>query len=402
MTEVFMAENVLHSNVPIGFGNQIFLERPHVFHLLEEAAEKPVVYVTAGAGYGKTQAVYSFIQNINVQTAWIQLSELDNISGHFWENFIDAIKVMDPQSAKKLEKIGFPDTERLFDHYLKIPEEGIIPNERFIFVYDDAHLLKDKSVLRFMERSFGSPFPTITSIVLSRNELPLNFSKNESRGQLARITEDELRFSREELEEYLKLQRLKPSPETISNIYRDTEGWAFAIHLAGLSLKKASGSDYVPSAMKFNIFKLIESEIISGMSTEFKNFLVRLSLIEHFSPELLRDISGSPCLIEEMENVGSFIRFDAYHNAYRIHRLLLDYLSEFQHELAWKEKQEIYAKAAKWCAENNQKLDALLYYEKCGDYERLFSVCYTMHQTLPHRTAQLLLEIFDRAPDEIF
>jgi LuxR family maltose regulon positive regulatory protein len=397
-----MEEQVIHSNVPIVFGNQVFLERPHIVRLLEDAVEKPVVCVTAGAGYGKTQSVYSFIRNANVQTAWIQFSERDNICDHFWENFIAAVKVMSPETAKQLENMEFPDTERRFNQYLMVPQKDVIPNKKFIFVYDDTHLLKEASVLRFIERSITSPFPTITSILISRNELPLNLMKFESKGQLARITEEELRFSKEELEEYLTLQQLKPSPETVSDIYRDTEGWAFAIHLAGLSLKNTSGSGYVSSAMKSNIFKLIESEIISGMHEKFRKFLIRLSLIDHFTPELLGEISGNPELSGEMENVGSFIRFDIYSNAYRIHHLLLDYLSGLQVELTEAEKREVYAKAAKWCAENNQKTDALGYYEKSGDYDRVITVCYTMPLTLPRYSAQLLLDIFDRAPKELF
>jgi LuxR family maltose regulon positive regulatory protein len=397
-----MADQVFDSNVPVIFENQIFLERPQIFRLLEKAVEKPVVCVTAGAGYGKTHAVYSFIRDTNVRTAWIQFSERDNISEHFWENFISALRAAGPGTAAKLEKIGFPDTEQRFDQYMNIPREDVIPNEKFIFVYDDAHLIKDQSVLRFLERSVTSPFPTITSILISRNELPINLIKFESKGRLARITEEELRFSKEELEEYLDLLRLRPSPETVSDIYRDTEGWVFAIYLAGLSLKNSPGSGYVSSAMKSNIFKLIESEVIAGMTEEFRKFLICLSLIDHFSPELLADIAGKPELTGKMETVGSFIRFDIYRNAYRIHHLLLDYLSRLQQELTEAEKREVYIKAAKWCAENNQKMDALLYFEKSGDYNGVFRVCYTMPLTLPKNTARILLGIFDRAPKELF
>jgi LuxR family maltose regulon positive regulatory protein len=402
---IFMAEQVFHSNVPVAFKNQLLIDRPQLTRLLEEASEKPVVCVSAGAGYGKTQAVYSFIRKTQVRTAWLQLSERDNISDHFWENFIAALRTMSPETAAKLARIGFPETERGFDRYLSIPQEDVIPNEKFIFVYDDAHLLKDKAVLRFIERSVITPFPTVSSIFISRSEIPINLMRFESKGRLARIGEEELRFSRKELEEYLALRGLRPSPETVSAIYRDTEGWAFAIYLAGLSLEKAPGGAYVSSAMKSNIFKFIESEIISNVSGEFRKFLISLSLItDHLSPDLLAGIPGSGGgeAAGELAKAHSFIRFDIYRNVYHIHHLLLDYLSRFQKELSEEEKRAVYVRAAEWCAENDQKIDALSYYEKCGDYGGIMKICFNMPLTLPKRTGLFLLGIFDRASRKLF
>jgi LuxR family maltose regulon positive regulatory protein len=164
--------------------------------------------------------------------------------------------------------------------------------------------------------------------------------------------------------------------------------------------------------MRANIFRQIESEIISPLSAPRRKFLIKLSLVEHLAPDLTREIaaaSASPTgrpsgdkLIEEMEQIISFVRFDSFQNAYRIHHLLLDYLSEKQQELSEAEKREVYQKAAAWCAANNQKTDALNYYEKAGDYERLIGVVETMTPMLPNRTARMLLEIMERAPSEIY
>jgi LuxR family maltose regulon positive regulatory protein len=384
----------------------MYLERPQIDRLLEKQVQRPIVIVKAGAGYGKTHSVYSFARKYDAFTTWMQLSERDNTGERFWENFIATIAVANKKAAAKLEKISFPTTDRQFERYLEIPQMDV-PAGRTLFVYDDFHLITNPAVLWFMERSVTSPFPTITSILISRTEPPLNLVKFLSKGLLGRITEDDLRFSQEEMVEYFHIQNIRLSPQAVSSIYRDTEGWAFAIHLAGLSLRKnPPGTPYVPQAMRVNIFRLIESEVMSAISPGLRKFLVELSLVEYLVSDLLKEIaagiSSGEDLVEEMERIISFIRFDIYQNAYQIHHLLLEYLREKQRELSEEEKREVYRKTAAWCAVNNQKMDAISYYEKAGDYERIVYVIGTMPPAPPNRTARMLLEILDRMPAEVY
>ena len=50
------------------FDNPDHLIRPRVNELLSKAIEKPLVIVCAGAGYGKTRAVYDFTKKKAVST----------------------------------------------------------------------------------------------------------------------------------------------------------------------------------------------------------------------------------------------------------------------------------------------------------------------------------------------
>ena len=402
-----MSDDFFRGNLSMFMGNQVYLDRPRIENLLENAVQRPIILITAGAGYGKSQAVYSFVRKHYARTAWMQFSEGDNICERFWENFVDAIAVISRESADKLTEIGFPATARQFNRYLSVPRTDVVPTEKYFFVYDDLHFIHSKAVLGFLERCLITPFPNITSIVISRNEPDIDFAKLEAKGQVASITEEDLRFNRDETVEYLHLLGLQPGTQTVSGIYRDTEGWAFALHLAGLSLKHSKTRDtYVPHAMRSNIFKLIESEIFSALSAELKTFLVKVSLIEHPVPDLLREITGGGekdySLIDKMEQIGSFIRFDTYLNAYRIHHLFLDFLRERQEEISENEKRRVWAKAADWCMKNNHKMDAILYYEKAGDYNKLLSAIYTFSLVISKYTAATLLKIMENAPKELY
>jgi LuxR family maltose regulon positive regulatory protein len=367
----------------------------------------------AGAGYGKTHSVYSFLRNYNALTTWIQFSERDNIAERFWENFTATVGVVSPEAAVRLAETRFPGTERQFERYLAVPVEENIAAKKYIFVYDDFHLLQNPAVLKFLERSVTSHFPNITSILISRSDIPINLMKVLSKGLLAALTEDELRFSREEMDAYFRIQNIAVPPQTSALIYRDTEGWAFAIHLAGLSLKNAPPkAGYVPQAMRSNIFKLIEREVMAAVSPALRKFLIKLSLIDHLAQDLLREIvkdsddasggDAGAAILGEMEAIVSFIYFDSYLNAYRIHHLFMEYLSGKQDELNEKEKLDVWTKTAAWCAANNQKMDAINYYEKAGNYNELIEVIYTLPLMLPNNIARMLLDIFNRAPRKMF
>ncbi|MDR1929653.1 MAG: helix-turn-helix transcriptional regulator, partial [Treponema sp.] len=103
-----MPDKTFQSNVLLSPGNQIYLVRPQIDLLLEKAVRNSVVIVCAGAGYGKTQAVYSFVRKYRVLTSWMQLSERDNIGERFWENFIATVTLVNKKAAGKLGKIEFP------------------------------------------------------------------------------------------------------------------------------------------------------------------------------------------------------------------------------------------------------------------------------------------------------
>ncbi|MDR2103020.1 MAG: LuxR C-terminal-related transcriptional regulator [Treponema sp.] len=381
--------------------------------LLEKAVQSPLVAVVAGAGYGKTQAVLSFVRKYKANAAWMQITDWDNTEWRFWENFIRTVSLVNKESAVKLADLGFPGTKRQFDRYLIIPQRDVLPQSRYIFIYDDFHLLKNESVLDFLKRSLTSSFSNITSILISRSEPAIKMMGLLSKGLAATITEDELRFSLEEMKNFFQLQDITLPEDTMHKLYQDTEGWAFAIALAGQALKKGNPNDG-SSFIRDNVFKHIEGEIFSVISKELQKFLIKLSLVNHLSVELLLELAAPEegregaagrsgrDLIGEMDRIGSFIRFDPYLSVYRIHLLLLEYLKNKQDELTEEEKRDVYIRAGRWYAAHNLKTDAISYYEKAGAYNKLLEVVYTLPMALPDYITQFLQDIFSRAPEELY
>jgi LuxR family maltose regulon positive regulatory protein len=343
------------------------------------------------------------VRKYNAITVWIQLFERNNLAWSFWGNFCRAIDFISSDTAAKLREIGFPDSDPKFDLYLRIAQKYILPKWKYIFVYDDFHLIREPAVLHFIERSIAGSLPNVSSILISRAEPGINTIPMLSKGFLSRITEDDLRFTQEETREYFRAQGFDASSGIYDDVYQDTEGWAFAVHLAALTLKNSPpGEAHILSSVKLNMVNLIESELVSVVSEDLRKFLIKISLIDHLTMDILSDIAGETGVLEELGRIGSFARYDPYLHTWRIHHLFLEYLSGRQGELSEEEKQGVYVKAARWCAENNLKVDALSYYAKAGAYEKFFDILYSLPLLLPKSVGLFLMEILDRAPESLF
>jgi LuxR family maltose regulon positive regulatory protein len=403
-----MTKAKFHSNAPIIADSRNYLKRPHISELLWQGLKGPLITVVAGAGYGKTQAVYSLLRSRDVIATWIQLTERDNLASRFWENYTHTISRHNEKHAAKLMEIGFPETESQFDRYLETLEDSISPARKYVLVFDDFHLIQNPALLAFIERvvflRFHNSAGNMATIIISRTAPAINTVKLDARGLFLEINEDDLRFTKEEIADYLNILGVNPTPEALSDIHRNTGGWAFAVNLIGLFLKHTPAQENLAiSAMKLNIFKLIESEVFLAISEDLRDFLIRLSLIDNLPFPLTKRLAGdNENLLAEMEGISSFIRYDAYLNVFRIHRLFLDYLAQKQKSLSAEETRSVYRAAARWFEENGRKIDAMAYYEKAEDYPAIVAIAYMYPQVLPADTALFILALLEKGMDALF
>ncbi|MDR0406011.1 MAG: hypothetical protein LBH54_04340, partial [Clostridiales bacterium] len=211
-----MKQSLFYDATAFNPDNHAYLKRHKLNKLLEKAVQSPLVTVVANAGYGKTQAVYSFLKSYKAVTIWLQLSRFDNLEDRFWENFIQAMAVHNKGFAAQLAEIGFPGTARQFERYVLLPRVETMASTKYIFVFDDFHLIREKSVLRFIENTLttvSAPFPNISTVLISRTEPAINTVGLTSKGLVFRINEDDLRFSQEELRQYFELLEISLTPQ---------------------------------------------------------------------------------------------------------------------------------------------------------------------------------------------
>ncbi|MDR2768657.1 MAG: LuxR C-terminal-related transcriptional regulator [Treponema sp.] len=371
--------------------NQILLERPRLDRLLEEALESPLLVVCAGAGCGKTQALYSFLERSPRDAVWIPLNEQDNYTDRFWEDFTAAFQRNSAFSSAGA--MMFPGTERQYRRFIRFFLEAVKSDKKPLLVFDDFQELKNREALGFVERMISSLPPNAGLVLISRSKIPL--ALDQTRHVL--LSEEDLRFNREEMDAYFALENIHVTGETAEQIYEDSEGWAFALHLAALAIKNSpSALEYTPHVMRANIFRLIESEIILVISKDLRRLLIRLSLLERHPAQIVSELGGAE-LLAELSKLDSFVRLDSFSENYHFHNLLMEYMRSFQGELDEGEKRGVYLKMARWQELHNKKIAAIFYYEKAGAYEAIFHVALSGFSfIMSEAAARQFLQILER------
>ena len=379
------------------------LVRPRLNTLLSQAAKKPLTIVSAGMGCGKTRAVYDFTRECKIPIMWMPLTKSENNTSRFWELLCHAVAKMNKPLSNEMKKIGFPDTQDKMNLFFAMRQLFYLEKHR-IYVLDDFHLLKNPDVINFVQISLNKATENCNYIIISREMPPLNISGLHVRDRVQIITEEDLNFTESEMHQLLLKQELDAETSSLSKIYNDTKGWAFIVNFVVRILKKSPGyTGYAQSVIKKDIRQLLELEVWNIISEQLRILLLQLSLTDHRSAELVNILAeGDENLISELKKQNAFIHYDKHVDSYQIHHLLLDFLRTKRDKLSDNEKQKACKTIADWCIKNDFFIDAFFHYKKIGEYNMIVSTLFASSGEFLLNIAQNILEIFDKAPDEVF
>jgi len=247
-----------------------FLNRPRIDRIFEQATMCKLVYVIAGAGYGKTQAVRQYIdEQPDAVVRWVQLTESDNIVSNFWEHLARNVSFDNLELAARLREFGFPDSASRFKQFTQILNESEHRSDKIFLVLDDFHLMHSKHALDFAERCAHLQLPGSCVIIISRSEPQINTMSLFAKGKACIVTEDELRFNEDEIAAFLTLRGIPYAASTLTKLWNATEGWALALQLLSLVLKRTPDNpDFALETMKQNVYKLFETEAFNDFSKD--------------------------------------------------------------------------------------------------------------------------------------
>jgi len=374
-----------------------YVPRPRIDKILDQATRGKMVFVVAGTGYGKTQAVYNYVINQpKTLVRWLQLTESDNLSSNLWEKLAHTISLGNPKLATKMKELSFPETNAQFQRFIELIKTNGDFSQKIFIVLDDSHLVTSESVLTFLERCMHAPLPEVCVILISRREPDVNAMPLFSKGNANTITEDDLRFTESEIREFFKQNDVSLDPKELPNILEATTGWALAIKLLVLALKSMSGSlDLALDSMKLNIFKLLETEAWSNFPESVQKVLLRLSLISDIPLSPLREILSDSSFTKYFSQLSAFVWFDSFINDYRIQPFYLEFIKNKQHILSHEERQNTYEMAAEWCFENGLLANAVNYYAKSYQYKKVFEIITSYPFKLPYETCEYFLKIIE-------
>jgi LuxR family maltose regulon positive regulatory protein len=75
--------------------------RPRLLEYLHSRRQRPLTLVSAGAGYGKTTLVSSWLEEADWPSAWLSLDQYDDDLAGFLTYFVAAVQTIFPEAGQE-------------------------------------------------------------------------------------------------------------------------------------------------------------------------------------------------------------------------------------------------------------------------------------------------------------
>jgi LuxR family transcriptional regulator, maltose regulon positive regulatory protein len=362
---------------PQGRGGAV--PRTALIDLLEERPSAfPVVFVSAGPGWGKTTLLAQWDARSQRPFAWVSVDEGDNdpiVLLTYVATALDRVAKLDPGVFEALASPGASLEGQV------VPRIGAALAELdqpVVLVVDDLHLLDHTACLDAIA-SLARHVRDGSQLALSargRPALPLGSLR--ARGLAREVGPDELRLDEAEAGRLLSAAGLDLEEAEVAELTAHTEGWSAGLYLAALSAKATGAGANGPTAFRGDdsfLADYLRSELLARLPPGELRFLTRTSILVRMSGPLcdaVLDASGSAAELESLESSNLFVvALDRNRQWYRYHHLFQELL---QSELERAEADlvpRLLARASGWCEANGQPEAAIGYAQEAGDVDRV-------------------------------
>lgn len=357
------------------------VDRSSLLRLLDEGMDAKLTHVFAPSGYGKTTVLCEWAKQSGKVVAWVSLGSQDDDWSTFWSLVIASIQrhvadfgqTVAPQLTEG-PSASFESTEpamtALLNEFSQLTEELII-------ILDDYHLMTMQAIHKSMYYLLDYLPVHIHFYIATRNDLPFASARFYARGQLRRITIEQLRFQPEEVYDFFReTTNLKLSVDQLNMLHKQTEGWISGLRLAALSLKQSrdvSASIRQFSGHQQHISDYLLEEVIRDLPAGLYDFLLQTSVLSQMNYALCEAVTGQAGgqqLLELLEQLQLFIiPLDDHRSWYRYHHLLSDFLQSTLTRTAPELWVQANRRAAEWLENHGFIVDAVEHYLAGNQYE---------------------------------
>ncbi len=333
------------------------LRRTRLLRQLRSSPDRPVIWIVAPPGYGKSSLLVQWATEHSGAVAWLTADDTDNDPVVFLADLAAAIDRCVSVGPALFDAIA-ADTlshRTIVGRLLAVMSR---PTERVRLAIDDAHRITSRACLDILAELVEHMPEGSQAAIAGRARMRLPFARWRAAGSLLEIGPTELAMDKREAVGLGRELGLRLPADTATRLTRETEGWpallALALLGAGTSRAAPDRSDAGPDHL---IDDYLRSEMLDRRSAAEVTFLTRTSILDDLPAPLcdvVADSQGSADILRQLSR--STLLIDEYGGSYRYHTLLRDFL---ERELAIREPQmlaTLHRRAAAWY-QGNQAIE---------------------------------------------
>jgi len=318
------------------------LRRDRLLDWLHARADCRVIFVAAGAGFGKTTLVADYLRRSRIRTFWYQLDDDDTDGLVFMRYLVAACQAVDPQllarSAALLEESSLepPSEEAVLRALLaEVDCLGEVPSA---LVLDDFHVVEGRPAIgAVVERLIARAPAGLRLILASRRPLGLSAAALRVRGQLAELGREELRFEEAETDRLFRETYRRPlEPDVLRELQARTEGWIASLRLVKTALDRRSpvqARAFIQSlsGAEGDVYDYLAEEVLGELDSKIRAFLMRVAVLEEIGVDMAAVAAEtSPArasqLLRDAERLGLLSKGVGIVTSWRLHPLVCDFL----------------------------------------------------------------------------
>jgi LuxR family maltose regulon positive regulatory protein len=243
---------------------------------------------------------------------------------------------------------------------------------RSVLVLDDYHAVEGGDVHAAVAYLIDC-LPSHTGLALvTRADPPLPLSRLRAQGRLIDVRGADLRFTHEEIGEYLHgTLGVELSTDAVAAIAERSEGWIAALQLASLGLDATDDEDVVAavSGRQRHIAGYLIEELLARLPADLAAFLLDTSPFDRFDAALCHQVTGTQYparRIDELERRNAFL-IPLDDGWYRYHHLFAELLRSRLRRNDPDREHDLLVRAAMACDERDLPDDAVDYALRSGD-----------------------------------
>jgi LuxR family maltose regulon positive regulatory protein len=346
---------------------------------LNRGLESRLILISAPAGFGKTTLLTEWVSHTGYPSAWLSLDENDNVPALFIAYFIAALQKVKPglgESAKGL--LNLPRTLLLKSMLVNLINEIHSIPDHFTLVLDDYHKINNHSIHKAISFLIDNLPANLHLVIATRSDPLLNLAHLRGRGQLTELRVDDLRFTLEEITEFLnQVMELNLEEDEIILLKNRSEGWIAGLQMAAITLKErpdATGFIKAFSHSSRDALDYLYEEVFKQQTPEIQSFLLETSILDSLSSSLCDKVTerqDSYQILDKIEKANLFIfSLDNELLWYHYHPLLKNLL---QHTLGNTHPEALpllHRRASEWYERENLFPSAITHALKAKDYDR--------------------------------
>jgi LuxR family transcriptional regulator, maltose regulon positive regulatory protein len=363
------------------------------------------IVLQAPAGFGKSSLLAQWRREYLTRgavVAWLTLDGNDDVP-RFCRGLTLALHNANTKTRHLPTCDGDTELDRLTHWLASIVETAA----EAVLILDDAEYLPLATTKHSLLYVLRNAPANLRIIVASRCPLNLPMSDLVAHGQLTILTSEALRFT---LDETLALLSARfgsgVTTDDCTRLHDITEGWPLGLQLAiaalGRQTKALTEAIRNISARTADIERYFVECLVSQLTPELAEFLVRIAVVDLVHPDLCRALSGveqAGALLHELSRSTPILSASAQGEWMRIHPLAKQFLHARFEQLPAADRCAVHERAMQWLSANAMYEEAARHALQIGQHTAAWDLIeHSLYDLLASGHRERVLGWLDRLP----